>query len=38
MIWIFFALLEALANARYFIVVKTYITALDPRLLTAGTF
>ncbi len=38
MIWIFFALLGALANAGYFIVVKKYITALDPRLLTGIGF
>ncbi|MFA6225504.1 MAG: EamA family transporter [Methanoregula sp.] len=38
MLWIFLALLGALANAAYFIIVKKYITALDPKLLTGIGF
>ena len=38
MLWIFFALLGALANAAYFIIVKKYIIALDPKLLTGIGF
>lgn len=38
MLWIFLALLGALANAAYFIVVKKYISALDPKLLTGIGF
>jgi drug/metabolite transporter (DMT)-like permease len=38
MLWIFCALLGALANAAYFIIVKQYIAALDPKLLTGIGF
>jgi len=38
MLWIFFALLGAIANAAYFIIIKKYITALDPRILTGIGF
>lgn len=38
MLWIFLALLGALTNAAYFIIVKKYITALDPHLLTGIGF
>jgi drug/metabolite transporter (DMT)-like permease len=38
MLWIFLALLGAVANAAYFIIVKTYITALDPKILTGIGF
>ncbi|MDO9324510.1 MAG: EamA family transporter [Methanoregula sp.] len=38
MLWIFLALLGALANAAYFIIVKKYIAALDPKLLTGIGF
>lgn len=33
MLWIFLALLGALTNAAYFIIVKKYIRALDPKSL-----
>lgn len=38
MLWIFLALLGAITNATYFIIVKKYITALDPKLLTGIGF
>jgi len=38
MLWIFLALLGALANAAYFIIIKKFITALDPKLLTGIGF
>ncbi|MDP3395346.1 MAG: DMT family transporter [Methanoregula sp.] len=38
MLWIFLALLGAVTNATYFIIVKKYITALDPKLLTGIGF
>ena len=38
MLWIFLALLGAITNATYFIIVKMYITALDPKLLTGIGF
>ena len=38
MLWIFLALLGALTNAAYFIIVKKYISALDPKLLTGIGF
>ena len=38
MLWIFLALLGAVTNATYFIIVKMYITALDPKLLTGIGF
>jgi drug/metabolite transporter (DMT)-like permease len=38
MLWIFLALLGAIANATYFIIVKMYITALDEKLLTGIGF
>ncbi len=38
MLWIFLALLGAITNATYFIIVKMYITSLDPKLLTGIGF
>jgi drug/metabolite transporter (DMT)-like permease len=38
MLWIFLALLGAVANAAYFIIIKKYIPALDPRILTGIGF
>ena len=38
MLWILLALLGAIANAAYFIIVKKHITALDPKLLTGIGF
>jgi drug/metabolite transporter (DMT)-like permease len=38
MLWIFLALLGAVTNATYFIIVKMYITSLDPKLLTGIGF
>jgi drug/metabolite transporter (DMT)-like permease len=38
MLWIFLALLGAITNAAYFIIVKKYISALDPKLLTGIGF
>jgi drug/metabolite transporter (DMT)-like permease len=38
MLWIFLALLGAFANAAYFIIIKKYIPALDPRILTGIGF
>jgi len=38
MLWIFLALFGALANAAYFIIIKKFITALDPKLLTGIGF
>ena len=38
MLWIFLALLGAVTNATYFIIVKRYITSLDPKLLTGIGF
>jgi drug/metabolite transporter (DMT)-like permease len=38
MLWVLLALIGALANAAFYIVVKKYITALDPRILTAAGF
>jgi drug/metabolite transporter (DMT)-like permease len=38
MLWIFLALLGAVANAAYFIIIKKYISALDPRILTGIGF
>jgi drug/metabolite transporter (DMT)-like permease len=38
MLWIFLALLGAVANAAYFIIVKKYISSLDPRILTGIGF
>jgi drug/metabolite transporter (DMT)-like permease len=38
MLWIFLALLGAITNAAYFIIIKKYITALDPKHLTGIGF
>jgi drug/metabolite transporter (DMT)-like permease len=38
MLWIFLALLGAVANAAYFIIIKKYIPALDPGILTGIGF
>jgi drug/metabolite transporter (DMT)-like permease len=38
MLWIFLALLGAVSNAAYFIIVKKYIAALDPKILTGIGF
>ena len=38
MLWIFLALLGAVANAAYFIIIKKYISVLDPRILTGIGF
>lgn len=38
MIWILLALLGAVTNAAYFIIVKKYIAAIDPRILTGIGF
>ena len=38
MLWIFLALLGAITNASYFIIIKRYITSLDPRILTGAGF
>jgi drug/metabolite transporter (DMT)-like permease len=38
MLWILLAITGACANAAYFIIVKQYITALDPKLLTGIGF
>jgi drug/metabolite transporter (DMT)-like permease len=38
MLWIFLALLGAIANAAYFIIIKKYIPALDPKILTGIGF
>ena len=38
MLWILFAIIGACANAAYFIIIKQYITVLDPKLLTGIGF
>ena len=38
MLWIFLALLGAITNAGYFIIIKRYITTLDPNVLTGIGF
>jgi drug/metabolite transporter (DMT)-like permease len=38
MLWILLALLGAVSNAAYFIIVKKYIEAIDPRILTGIGF
>ncbi|MDD1696043.1 MAG: DMT family transporter [Methanoregula sp.] len=38
MLWILLALLGAVTNAAYFIIIKNYITSLDPRILTGIGF
>lgn len=38
MLWILLALLGAVTNAAYFIIVKKYIAAIDPRILTGIGF
>jgi drug/metabolite transporter (DMT)-like permease len=38
MLWIFLALIGAVANAAYFIIIKKYIPALDPGILTGIGF
>jgi drug/metabolite transporter (DMT)-like permease len=38
MLWIFLALLGAVSNAAYFIIIKKYIAALDPKILTGIGF
>jgi drug/metabolite transporter (DMT)-like permease len=38
MLWILLALLGAVTNAAYFIIVKMYITTIDPRILTGIGF
>jgi len=38
MLWIFLALLGAITNASFFIIIKRYITSLDPGLLTGAGF
>jgi drug/metabolite transporter (DMT)-like permease len=38
MLWILLALLGAVTNAAYFIIIKKYIAVLDPRLLTGLGF
>jgi drug/metabolite transporter (DMT)-like permease len=38
MLWIFLALLGAITNAAYFIIIKKYISALDPKILTGIGF
>jgi drug/metabolite transporter (DMT)-like permease len=38
MLWIFLALLGAVANAAYFIIIKKYISALDPKIVTGIGF
>ena len=38
MLWIFLALLGAVANAAYFIIVKKYISSVDPKILTGTGF
>jgi drug/metabolite transporter (DMT)-like permease len=37
-LWILLAIIGALANAAFYILVKKYIKILDPRMLTAGGF
>jgi len=38
MLWIFLALLGAVTNASYFIIIKRYITTQDPKILTGVGF
>jgi len=38
MLWIFLALLGAVANAAYFIIVKKFISSVDPKILTGIGF
>jgi drug/metabolite transporter (DMT)-like permease len=38
MLWILLALLGAVTNASYFIIIKRYITTLDPKILTGFGF
>jgi drug/metabolite transporter (DMT)-like permease len=38
MLWILLALLGAVTNASYFIIIKRYITTLDPKVLTGVGF
>jgi drug/metabolite transporter (DMT)-like permease len=38
MLWILLALLGAVSNAAYFIIIKKYIAAIDPRILTGIGF
>ena len=38
MLWIFLALLGAVTNAGYFIIIKRYIATLDPKVLTGVGF
>jgi drug/metabolite transporter (DMT)-like permease len=38
MLWIFLSLLGAVTNASYFIIIKRYITTLDPKVLTGIGF
>jgi drug/metabolite transporter (DMT)-like permease len=38
MLWILLSLLGAVANASYFIIIKRYITTLDPKILTGIGF
>ena len=38
MLWILLALLGAVTNASYFIIIKRYITTLDPKILTGLGF
>jgi drug/metabolite transporter (DMT)-like permease len=38
MLWILLALLGAIANASYFIIIKRYITTLNPKILTGVGF
>ena len=38
MLWILLALLGAVTNASYFIIIKRYITTLDPKILTGVGF
>ena len=38
MLWIFLALLGAITNAGYFIIIKRYIATLDPKVLTGVGF
>ena len=38
MLWILLALLGAVTNASYFIIIKRYITRLDPKILTGVGF
>jgi drug/metabolite transporter (DMT)-like permease len=38
MLWVFLAIIGALANAAFYILVRKYIKILDPRMLTAAGF